>query len=130
MSAPRSSAPLDALREAAQRAVDRASVRQVAAELNLSHTGLRRFLNGGDVRRSTLFRLRDWYVRQDPADAETSADTARAAVAVLLHNVREDAWPRARHALLLELRRLHRVHAAEVPEWIEQAIAEEEEEEP
>lgn len=63
MPPPRSGVPVRILREAALRRVEETSLREAAAEMGLSWSGLRTFLKGTDPYSPTVQKLREWYER-------------------------------------------------------------------
>ena len=54
---------IDDVRAFAQRRVDETSLREVAAAVGMSHSGLFSFLQGGDPYSRNRQRLIEWYVR-------------------------------------------------------------------
>jgi hypothetical protein len=63
MPSPSSGVPVRVLREAALRRVEETSLREAAAEIGLSWSGLRTFLRGTDPYSPTIQKLREWYRR-------------------------------------------------------------------
>ena len=81
MSAP----PVDVLRDAARRAAASTSLRATASEIGITHRSLARFLAGEtETRESTTRKLRDWYVRRAASTGDVTAETAEAALSVLV----------------------------------------------
>lgn len=80
------------LRETAAARVENTSLRDVAREIGMSPTGLKKFLHGASPYAATLRRLRSWYVqyaavRQDSLGLED----AYTAVNVLGHDLTPEA---------------------------------------
>ena len=83
------------MREIAAARVENTSLRQVAREMGMSPTGLKKFLDGTSPYAPTVRRLRNWYVRYaatQPSGVEL--EDASAAVSVLVHdlNVESRRW--------------------------------------
>ena len=110
---------VDAMRRAAAVAVEAASLRSVAADVGMSPTGLRQFLNGRAPYSATLRRLTAWYVRWELARAGFTPDVARAAVRVLLEAIPDAERDASSAALLAWLAEEHRRRRAEPPPWLE-----------
>ena len=86
------SASIRHMREVAAARVENISLRQVAREIGMSPTGLKKFLDGTAPYSPTVRRLRNWYVRhaaQQQSDVE--AVDASAALAVLMHDLGSDS---------------------------------------
>ena len=73
-----STTPVERLREAATRSVVATSLRQVAAEIGMSLTGLRKFLDGPRPYSATVRKLERWYVTH-----ETRKVTAAAVISAI-----------------------------------------------
>lgn len=80
------------LRKAATAAVERASIRSVAAEIGMSYTGLRAFLAGGSPHEETRRRLLAWYLKGQGGGQVSSADV-RAAIETLVTYLGEASTP-------------------------------------
>jgi hypothetical protein len=92
------SASVRHMREVAANRVENTSLRQVAREIGMSPTGLKKFLGGTAPYSSTLRRLRAWYVRYAAEQkSEVEPVDASAALSLLMHDL--GAEPR-RHAAL------------------------------
>jgi hypothetical protein len=115
--------PLEAIREAARRAVAETSLRAVARSIPMSPMGLQHFVNGTRPYRSTLRKLTAWYVNRGASRGEFSEETARAALAILLDGIPEGQQDDARAALLDRIARLHEDARTEVPQWLERLRA-------
>src|SRR5687767_8550420 len=115
--------PLEAIREAARRAVAETSLRAVARSIPMSPMGLQHFVNGTRPYRSTLRKLTAWYVNRGARRGEFSEETAQAALAILLDGIPEGEQEAARAALLDRLARLHEDAHTEVPGWLERLRA-------
>ena len=110
--------PIEAIREAARRAVAEAYLRAVARSIPMSPMGLQHFVNGTRPYRSTLRKLTAWYVNRGASRGEFSEETAQAALAILLDGIPEGQQDDARAALLDRLARLHEDAHTEVPAWL------------
>jgi hypothetical protein len=76
------------------------SVNRVAQEIGLTARGFQKFLDGSEPQLGTQQKLERWYLRaRVEAGGETDAETARAAIGVLLH----DLPPGRREAALLRI---------------------------
>lgn len=86
------SATVRHMREVAASRVENTSLRQVAREIGMSPTGLKKFLEGTAPYSPTVRRLRNWYVRYtavQQSDVETV--DASAALSVLVHDLGSDS---------------------------------------
>jgi hypothetical protein len=110
--------PIEAIREAARRAVAEASLRAVARSIPMSPMGLQHFVNGTRPYRSTLRKLTAWYVNRGASRGEFSEETAQAALAILLDGIPEGQQDAARAALLERLATLHSAAHTELPRWL------------
>ncbi|HEX5724980.1 MAG TPA: hypothetical protein VFX98_05915 [Longimicrobiaceae bacterium] len=111
-------ASVEAIRHAAEEAVNAGSLRSVAASVGMSPTGLRQFLNGRTPYRATLRKLADWYLHYQLGRHEFSAETARAGMFVLLEAVPEAHQAHARERLLDRLAEIHRDLRLRPPSWL------------
>lgn len=83
------------MREVAAAQVENTSLRQVAREMGMSPTGLKKFLDGTSPYAPTVRRLRNWYVRFAAGQPSgVGLEDAGAAVSVLVHdlNVESRRW--------------------------------------
>jgi hypothetical protein len=117
--------PIEAIREAARRAVAEASLRAVARSIPMSPMGLQHFVNGTRPYRSTLRKLTAWYVNRGASRGEFSEETAQAALAILLDGIPEGQQDDARAALLERLASLHADARTELPLWLARLLDEE-----
>lgn len=104
-----------AIREAARRAVAASSIRIVASAVDISPTGLVKFIGGAKPRASTMRKLLAWYVRQS---GEVDSDAALAAIAFLVNTYPPSHRAEVRERLLEVLREGHWKAGAEPPEWL------------
>lgn len=123
MAAPEPHARVDAIREAARRAIAESSLRAVARSIPMSPMGLQHFVNGTRPYRSTLRKLTAWYVNRGASRGEFSEDTARAALDILLDSLPEGQRDEARAALLEDLAEWHARAKTEIPRWLERLRA-------
>ena len=92
--------PTERLRQLAATRAAAESVNRIAHEIGLTARGLQLFLNGSEPRSRARQKLERWYLRERVvAGGETDEDTARAALAVLLH----DLPPGRRESALLRI---------------------------
>jgi hypothetical protein len=115
MSAPPS---VHVLRESVRRAVAASSLRAVADQIGLSHRGVRLFVLGSVPRKSTLRKLREWYVRRGAEMHQVSEETVAAALEVLLGGVPEKIRREAERAVLEVVRQAHSEAGLRQPDWI------------
>ncbi|HET6229143.1 MAG TPA: hypothetical protein VFE05_03630 [Longimicrobiaceae bacterium] len=83
-----------ALRESVRTAVQAASLREVARDVGMSPSGLRKFLAGSSAYSATRRKLERWYVRRD-ATLQTDGLTGDSALRVVEVLVQE--LPPSRH---------------------------------
>jgi hypothetical protein len=103
MPAPNPSARIEPIRQFAAARAAALSVNRVAQEIGLTARGFQKFLDGSEPQTGTRQKLERWYLRaRVEAGGETDAETARTALAVLLH----DLPPGRREAALLRILRL------------------------
>jgi hypothetical protein len=92
--------PLSAIRDAIERRIRGSSLRRVAAEVELSPSGLTHFLEGAEPYRATFERLRLWFCAQ-PENVETmSSEQARLAIRMLVAGVPAERRATAYHLVL------------------------------
>lgn len=104
--------PVEVLREAARARVEELGLRGAAAEIGLSFSGLRTFLNGTSPHPNTLKKLRRWQ-----ASSNVSAKSVELLLLLLCH------LPENRRAILMRefadrVERESLEAAVKVPEWI------------
>lgn len=75
---------LTRIRAALEEEVGRTSLRAVARELEMSATGLRKFLDGTQPHSATCERVLAWYLRHAARCGEMDAELATAALEVLV----------------------------------------------
>lgn len=74
---------IDQVREFAQKRVELTSLREVAADVGMSFSGLFSFLQGGDPYSRNRQKLIDWYVRTRHAERAIAPEEVDQAVALL-----------------------------------------------
>lgn len=80
--------PIDALRRLAATRAAATSVNAVAMQVGMTARGLQLFLNGSTPYAANRQKLLRWYVREvGRGGADVDADTARAALQVLMHSL-------------------------------------------
>lgn len=111
---------IEAIRHAAQRAVEKASLRPVAADMGMAASWLNAFVEGKEsaLRSQTRKKLLEWYVRVAPEVAEQDADTAAGALTFLSGGLMDPDERRAAYSRLLQA--LARVYsdAGPLPDWV------------
>lgn len=114
-------ARLNAIRSAVMLAVERRTLRAVAAELGISHPAVLNFMDGAEPRPATLRKLQAWYVQHGAGPSDVSGTTIDAALAVLVSGVREPERGAAKLRLVAALREAYDAAGVPVPqEWSEQ----------
>jgi hypothetical protein len=121
MSASRTSAPLDRVREALEARKEAASLRQVAREVGMSPTGLQKVLDGARPYSATRRKLERWYVRETAQyPGSFSAGSAFAALSVLVQDLppgrRKDVLAR----LVSDLREGYAAAGPPIPSWVDE----------
>ncbi len=107
-------AAVDVLRYAAQAAVQRSTLRRVAAEIGMSHSGLRTFIGGTAPYSATLTRLRAWHARQDGVTLER----AQRALDILTGHLRGKEREAATRAILNALKVASKESREPPPPWL------------
>ena len=115
-------APVEAIRHAATLAVEATSLRSVAAQVRMSPTGLRQFLNGRTPYSATLRKLTAWYIRHQEEREGFDPGVARAAVLVLLEAIPEPERAAAAGELLAYAAELHRRRRVPAPPWMDRLL--------
>ncbi len=110
--------PVGMLREAARRAVEATSSHQVANAVGMSALGLRKFIAGTDPHPATVRKLATWYVRHAAASQELNAETAAAALTLLVDSYPPEDRERVRRGLLDVLREAHGRLGTKPPSWL------------
>lgn len=111
------SIPVPRLREAARRAVERSSSHEVGKALGLSAPAVRNFIGGAEPRPATLRKLTAWYVREAAAAHELDAETAGAALALLLEGVPASRRAEGIRKVLVAIREVHAEGGVPTPVW-------------
>lgn len=124
----------DALRRAVEEAIGTRSLREVAGEIGISHTGLRGFLRGAHPHQHTRLKLERWLthvrareIREHapgyvaPAERDSYA-LALAVTRALAAQLGRDAAARAAREYAELLRRLYRDAGREPPSWLEEDV--------
>jgi hypothetical protein len=110
---------LEKYRLALQRQIKLTTLRGTARDVGLSASGLHNLaFNGSRPYTATWHRLRAWYVRHNTAEADTSPETALAAVQVLLAGVPPAARAEAEVTLTEVLKQVHRKQGGRPPRWL------------
>lgn len=117
-------ATLDPVRATVTTRIEQTSLRAVAHEIGLSPAGLKAFLTGTERYPSTVRRLRSWYVQHAPPSGGLDLLDARAALNVLLHDVRPESRDGAALRMLSILERGYDQSGQPRPPWLEDLRAE------
>lgn len=118
MTPPSGRAPIEAIRAAAEAAVEATSLRSVAAQIGLSPTGLRNFLQGRSPYSATVRKLNAWYLKHAAQRHAFTDEVVEAAFAVLLEGLPEEARPSAAQRVLGALDEGHREAHSRPPAWL------------
>ena len=112
---------LDAMREAAQRAVDASTLREVARQIGTTHYALGRFLAGGrrPPHEGTRRKIRAWYERTQAPHAMAKALTG------MLETVPPEMRDDAMRELAMTVERVHRAAGVEPPGWVTELLGDE-----
>ena len=124
--------PLDVLRAAVREVIGTRSLRETAAQIGISHTGLRGFLKGARPHRHTRRKLEAWLAaagegqkvreratRYGAAPGRETYRLGRAAVRALAEAADADGVDRAVVAYDALIRRIYRDAGLSPPSWIE-----------
>jgi hypothetical protein len=117
MAAPES-VRVPAIRAAVAAAIERRTLRGVAAEIGMSHTGLMAFVGGGEPRPGTVRKLQAWYVKHAAELGPVDEDAIHAALALLLDGIPERDVPPARERVLAAIRESFSRSGAPRPAWL------------
>lgn len=116
--------PIETIRYAAARAVERSSLRAVARQMEMAPSWLDNFIAGKEAvqRAQTLKKLREWFLRNAAALAEVNEPASAAAVQLLVEGLMsQPERSRAREELLEVLAR-HYGAAGHKPEWLRKLL--------
>lgn len=106
-----------ALRDAVRRAVAASSTRAVAAEIGISQPGIRKLLAGANPHAATVRKLLLWYLKPGTGGG-ADAETAGAALALLVDGFPLAEQERVRRALVDVLREAHGRLGTDPPPWL------------
>ena len=114
--------PVPTLRDAVRQAVERTSSHAVAREVGMSAPSLRDFVAGSEPRSATVRKLTVWYIRQhaERSEGELDAETAAAALALLLEHLPPEYRSKTRQSFLDWLTGVTRVTSTVSPNWVQQ----------
>jgi len=118
---------VEAIRYAAQRAVEASALRPVAAEMGMAPSWLNAFVEGKEtaLRSQTRKKLLAWYVRVSPRLAEQDAQTAAAALAFLTGGLLDESERRAAHSRLVQALARSYADAGPLPAWVRELLDDE-----
>jgi hypothetical protein len=121
---PRRRVSVNALREAAQGAVNRTSLRRVARDVGVSAPGLALFLDGSIPRDSTLAKIRVWYFSDAASRSDTTPETARTAIELLLEPLPNQAVrSRVLTQIVVLLAKTYEEQGIVAPAWLRELSA-------
>jgi hypothetical protein len=107
------------LREAIAARAENTSLRNVAREVGMSPTGLKKFLQGTSPYSPTLRRLRSWYVQYaGVSSGGLEYQDAHAALNVLVHDLTPEARRSTTHRFIECLARGYNDSGKSPPSWI------------
>jgi AcrR family transcriptional regulator len=111
---------IEFLRDALRRRVEQTSIRQVAAEVKMSHGGIYNLVTGEAAPYGkTLAKLRAWYLSQwAQGDEGLSTDTGRYLLRQMVAHMAPSVRGRAAAELLDAIDVLHRKYATPPPAWV------------
>ncbi|MBV9110841.1 MAG: hypothetical protein JO306_15630 [Gemmatimonadetes bacterium] len=114
-------AEIDMLREALRKRVEKTSVRQVAAEVNMSHGGVYNLISGDAAPYGkTLTKLRAWYLDQTARGEGTlNVEAGRYLVEQLLAAVPPSLRAAAGAEMLDKLEALFERFEVPLPPWVD-----------
>lgn len=120
---PRNTHPGDAaierLREAVRAMVENTSLRQVARQIGMSPSGLKKFLEGATPYSPTRRRLHRWYVQHSEVrHGQVEFPEANAALRVLVHDLTPDSRRRTASRMVECLRLGYQESEKALPGWL------------
>jgi hypothetical protein len=113
------------LREAAQTAVERTSLRAVARNVGISPPGLALFLDGATPREKTPAKLRGWYLSEAATRTDLTTDGARMVIDLLLESLTEGRRPKVFRKIAAAITGAHRADGTVPPSWLRELSGEE-----
>ena len=117
-------APVEVIREAAQRAVAARGLRPVARDVDVNAMTLDHFLRRRHTQQeSTLDKLNTWYARQALETLEQTKDDVRAGLALLVKGFPENERREAALIVLQALRDFCRKKRRPPPDWLKALLA-------
>lgn len=112
------------MRLAATSRAENTSLRNVAREVGMSPSGLKKFLDGAAPYTPTLRRLRQWYLQYGAVRlGEVEAADASSALSVLLHDLSPDTRRGLARSILEQLGSAYEASGKPVPAWLPEMLA-------
>jgi hypothetical protein len=108
----------EVLRELAQAAVSRSSLREVARDIGMAPSNLLKFLGGSVPRRSTRQKLLEWHVREAGRVLDLPPETVEAGLDLLLAGLAGERREQVRGSIVTLIEAAHREQRTLPPEWI------------
>jgi len=116
--------PLAVLRAAIRDAVERSSLRAVAAQVEISPSGVHALLTNDSYPRSkTLNQLREWYIREAQMRPGMTQATANAAINLLLGRLPRQERSRVTSQLVEALHTAYGAANMHPPTWLSSVAA-------
>src|SRR5690606_24964255 len=111
--------PIELLREAARTRAQETSLRETAAEIGLSWSGLRTFLAGTNPHLTTRRKLATWFdVRRDAPSGRLRRAAAQTALSLLVTELPAEVQPELTEGILAVIERSYRKAELSPPTWI------------
>lgn len=118
MAAESGQVPVSRIREAVARSVERQSLREVARNVGMSPSGLRKFLDGAEPYSSTRHKLDRWYFAE--GGGEITAKAAESALELLVQDLPPASRREALEQLIRVLIRIYADRDQAQPSWLSQ----------
>jgi hypothetical protein len=111
--------PIEQLLAAARQRVLATSLRAVAAEIGMEHSGLNKLLQGTTPRPSTIEKLTTWYLRHaGSGELDSPPELVEAALAILVQHLPPGRRVAATKAMRVQLRELTDAAGVRIPSWL------------
>ncbi|MEX2281697.1 MAG: hypothetical protein WEE89_04320 [Gemmatimonadota bacterium] len=104
--------------------IEAGSLRAVAKQVGMSPSGLQKFIDGSQPYSATRRRLERWYVRESGYRAQLTAESARAALSILGHDLPAEARAKLHAELIAVLEASYHTGSQELPRWLKRLKSE------